>query len=194
MSVEPWLLHSLNGVPREYAVDVGANVGSWTRLLAAEFKLVTAVEADERAYATLTASLPSNAIALHRAVCDRVAEMTLYRRPSAEQSSLLEIHPIGAGGGGDAPVVDVTTVRGVTLDSICPIGADFVKIDVEGAEVAVLAAATKSIWTKATFLVECHDTFAAVTRCLELLGKAVERVPHPYQSHPGHCWAIGRPR
>jgi FkbM family methyltransferase len=194
MSVESWLLHSLDGVPRGYAVDVGANVGSWTRLLAGEFSLVTAVEADERAYATLTASLPGNAVALHRAVCDRVADVTLYQRPSSEQTSLLEVHPIGAGGCSDAPVEEAVTVKGVTLESICPIGADFVKIDIEGAEVDVLSALVVGTWRRATFCVECHDTFAGVARELERLGKAIERIPHPYQSHPGHCWAIGRPR
>lgn len=195
MSVEPWLIHSMSGVARGHAVDIGANVGSWTRLLAADFALVTAVEADERAYGVLSSELPGNAVAIHGAACDRDGEISLYKRPSSEQTSLLEVHPIGAGGCAAAPVHEVVTVKAHTLDGLCPQGADFIKIDIEGAEVAVLSAASASVWARATFLVECHDTFDGVAKELERLGKAVERVPHPIAgAHPGHCWAIGRPR
>ena len=194
MSVEQWLIHSLEGVARGHAVDVGANVGSWTRMLATEFATVTAVEADERAYRSLSADLPSNAVAIHGAACDREGDVLLYRRPSTEQSSLLEVHPIGAIGCVDAPVHEVVPVRGYTLDGICPQGADFIKIDIEGAEVVALSAMSPDVWGGATFLVECHATYDEVVKELLRLGKDVEKVPHPaVNAHPDHCWAIGRP-
>jgi FkbM family methyltransferase len=194
LSVEQWLIHSLIGVPRGSAVDVGANVGSWTRYLAAEFSLVTAVEPDARAYERLRAALPKNALALRRAVCGTNGDVTLYMRPSAEQSSLLEAHPIGAGGCAPAPVAERAVVNGTTLDALCPRGADFLKMDIEGAEVEALRGASPEPWKRCTFLIECHDTFAEVATELDRLGKLVERIPHPlHGAHPGHCWAIGRP-
>lgn len=194
MSVERWLLHSLTGVARRHAADIGANVGSWTRMLAGEFAAVTAVEADGRAYEVLSAGLPGNAVAIHGAACSRDGDALLYSRPSSEQSSLLEVHPIGASGCADAPVHEVVTVRGFTLDALCPDGADFIKIDIEGAEVDVLSVASAGVWSRATFLVECHATFDEVVKELMRLGKDVERVPHPHaDAHPDHCWAIGRP-
>ena len=194
MSVEPWLIHSISGVPRGHAIDIGANVGSWTRMLAAEFAAVTAVEADERAYRVLSSELPGNAAAIHGAACDRDGEVSLYTRLSSEQTSLLEVHPIGAVGCADAPVDGVVAVRAYTLDRLFPAGADFIKIDIEGAEAAVLSAMSASIWSRATFLVECHATYDEVVRELLRLGKDVEQVPHPHaNAHPDHCWAIGRP-
>ena len=194
MSVESWLIHSLAGVARGHAVDIGANVGSWTKVLAGEFTTVTALEADERAYEVLAARLPSNAVAIHGAACERAGDVLLYSRPSSEQSSLLEVHPIGASACADAPVHEVVTVRGYTLDGLCPHGADFIKIDIEGAEVAALSAASAEVWGRATFLVECHATYDEVVKELLRLGKEVERVAHPYgDAHPDHCWAIGRP-
>jgi FkbM family methyltransferase len=194
VSVEKWLVHSLAGVARGHAVDIGANVGSWTHLLAGEFSSVTAVEADGRAYEVLSAGLPGNAVAIYGAACSVNGDVLLYSRPSSEQSSLLEVHPIGAAGCAHAPVRDVVTVHGFTLDALCPHGADFIKIDIEGAEVDVLAVASAGVWSRATFLVECHATFDQVVKELMRLGKDVERVPHPHSdAHPDHCWAVGRP-
>lgn len=193
MSVEVWLLHSLAGVTKGNAVDVGANIGSWSRLLSSLFSSVVAVEADPRAFSALTEKLPANVTPICGAVCGHEGFASLYTRPSAEQSSLLEVHPIGAGACKEAPVHEVLEVRAYTLDSLCPLGADYVKMDIEGAEVMALSAASADVWGAATFLVECHDTFEAVNRELERMRKSVERVAHPYPAHPGHCWAIGRP-
>jgi FkbM family methyltransferase len=194
MNVEDCLLHSLNGVNAEIAIDIGANVGIWARPLAAVFSHVIAVEADDRAYAELCRDLPANVKAIHGAACNYTGEVTIYKRPSSEQTSLLAAHPIGAIGCADAPVQELAVVKAYTLDSLCPGGADFVKIDIEGAEVVVLSAASLELWGRTTFVVECHDTFDEVRDELGRLGKTVERVPHPCAAaHPGHCWAIARP-
>jgi FkbM family methyltransferase len=194
MSVENCLLHSLNGVHRGIAIDIGANVGMWARPLASVFSQVIAVEADDRAYLELCRDLPANVRAIHGAVCNYAGEVTIYKRPSSEQTSLLAAHPIGAINCADAPVQDLAVVAAYTLDGLCHGGADFVKIDIEGAEVVVLSAASPELWQRTTFVVECHDTFDAVHDELVRLGKTVERVPHPCaDAHPGHCWAIGRP-
>jgi len=194
MNVEDCLLHSLNGVNAEIAIDIGANVGMWARPLASAFSQVIAVEADDRAYAGLCRDLPANVKAIHGAACNYTGEVTIYKRPLSEQTSLLAAHPIGAIGCAAAPIQELAVVAAYTLDGLCPSGADFVKIDIEGAEVVVLSAASPELWQRTTFVVECHDTFDAVRDELERLGKTVEHVPHPHAAaHPGHCWAIGRP-
>ena len=194
MNVEDCVTHSLDGVARGIAVDIGANAGLWARPLASIFASVIAVEADDRAYADLCRDLPANVTAIHGAVWNYAGEVTIYKRPSSEQTSLLASHPIGADKCADAPIHELAVVRAYTLDGLCPDGADFVKIDIEGAEVVVLSAASPERWKRTTFVVECHDTFDGVKAELLRMGKNVEHVPHPHAAaHSGHCWAIGRP-
>lgn len=195
MNVEPWLLCALDGVHRGTALDVGANAGWWTSLLAAEFERVVAIEPDSRIFASLSASLPSNAEARHAAICGRNAQVVLKRRESTEYSSLLDLHPIGGRCASHVPAISEEIVEGYTLDAAFPGGAEFVKMDIEGGEVEALTEASGEIWRRATFLVECHDTLQDVLAILVRLGKRVELIPHPYpeDAHPGHCWAVGRP-
>lgn len=173
---------------REIAVDVGANIGVWTEELAGLFKNVIAVEPDERAFPQIK---PLSNVDLHTAVAgDTDGKATLYMRPMATQNSTLEAHPIN----GD-PVISRKIVDSVTLDTLCQEGADFVKIDVEGAEAAVLrGCSTDGRWDRTFFLVECHDTFTDVEAELVRLKKKVEKIPHPSEgAHHGHCWAAARP-
>lgn len=173
---------------RETAVDVGSNVGVWADDLATRFETVIAIEPDERAF-SMMGSLPN--VKLHKAAAsDNDGTTTLFMRPMATQNSTLEVHPIS----GD-PVVLKKTVKSVTLDTLCPKGADFVKIDVEGAEVAVLrGCSADGRWDRTFFIVECHDKYEEVEAELIRLKKQVERIPHPSTgAHPGHCWAAARP-
>lgn len=173
---------------RSIAVDVGANVGCWTEELAAKFREVIAVEPDERAF-RLIPDLRN--VDLHTvAVGDSNGKAMLFMRPMATQNSTLQVHPIN----GD-PVISLRTVECVTLDRLCENGADFVKIDVEGAEVAALRGCSgDGRWDRTFFVVECHDTFAEVEAELVRLKKKVERIPHRSAgAHPGHCWAAARP-
>lgn len=170
------------------AVDVGANVGAWTEDLAARFDSVIAVEPDDRASA-LIPELPN--VDLHTVAAGETnGTVTLFMRPQATQNSTLEVHPIN----GD-PVVEKKTVESVTLDRLCPEGADFVKIDVEGAEASVLrGCSADGRWDRTFFIVECHDSFQEVEAELVRLKKKVEKIPHPSAgAHPGHCWAAARP-
>jgi FkbM family methyltransferase len=162
------------------------------------FEKVIAIEPDSRASKSIE---PSDGVELIDAVAasnedERRGSVLLHLRASPDQNSLLEEHPIGVGGGVDAPPVASTRVKCVTLKTICPSGADFVKIDVEGAEESVLSACQEDgTWDRCVFLVECHDTFPAVEKELNRLGKTVTRIPHPFAgpggAHVGHCWAVG---
>lgn len=173
---------------RKIAIDVGANIGVWTEDLAGRFETVIAVEPDERVF-PLIPTLPN--VDLHAAVAGDVdGKATLFMRPMAAQNSTLETHPIN----GD-PVISRKVVDSVTLETLCPDGADFVKIDVEGGEAAVLrGCSSDGRWARTFFLVEVHDNFAEVEAELLRLKKKVEKIAHPSTgAHPGHCWAAARP-
>jgi hypothetical protein len=69
---------------------------------------------------------------------------------------------------------------------------DFVKVDVEGGEVDVLAGAEQTIRAhRPQLLVEIHnlDNLALCQELLNGWGYRVEQIPHPHPGvHPGHCW------
>lgn len=187
MIEETWLLEYVPA-SGSLAIDVGSNVGDWSLLLSPRFDRTIAIEPDERALAARSSI--SNVQVIRAAAGKEPGVKTLYMRPQALQSSLLESRTID-----DLPYVDEQGVDVVTLDEIAPIGADFVKIDVEGAEKDVLEGCLDwSRWSRTTFVVECHDTFSDVRDQLVRLGKRVTRVPHPIPgAHAGHCWAVGVP-
>lgn len=187
MIEETWLLEYVPA-SGSLAIDVGSNVGDWSLLLSPRFGRTIAIEPDERALAARSSI--SNVQVIRAAAGKEPGVKTLYMRPQALQSSLLENRTID-----DLPYVDEQGVDVVTLDEIAPIGADFVKIDVEGAEKDVLEGCLDwSRWSRTTFVVECHDTFSDVRDQLVRLGKRVTRVPHPIPgAHAGHCWAVGVP-
>jgi FkbM family methyltransferase len=178
---------------RDLAIDVGANVGEWTAELSNLFASVLAFEPDHRAAARITRS--ENVTVHPVAVSLRDGKSPFYLRTNPGQNSLLQVHPIGAGSQAPAPVVGQPTVETVRLDTVAPGGADFVKIDVEGAEEQVLMGCEDvARWSRTMFVVECHDTRRVVVEQLWRLGKTVRLVLHPSPSaHPGHCWLIGMP-
>lgn len=195
---EHWLIDSVGKAigslhERVLAIDVGANVGNWTRELLQTFDNVIAVEPDDRAYSNLPEA--KNLTLIQGVAAESDGELVLHKRPSPEQNSLLEVHPIGAGSCSPAPVVESVTVPAVSLDTLAADGADFVKIDVEGAEVGVLKGCSDDgRWDRTAFIVECHNTLDDVSEELLRLNKDVTVIPHPSPAaHRGHCWAIGLP-
>lgn len=179
---------------RDLAIDVGANVGEWTAELARTFAEVVAYEPDSRVGALIAPA--ENVTVVPAAVSFADGQASFFLRPNAGQNSLLEVHPIGAGSQAAAPVAAKIEVRTVSLDSQHPVGADLVKIDVEGVEGDILAGCCDDgRWNRTLFIVECHDTRADVAEQLWRLGKQVEIHRHPSAAaHPGHCWLIGRPQ
>jgi FkbM family methyltransferase len=151
---------------------------------------VIAVEPDERAYS----SIQGNNVTLVKAVvAEESGVAEFFLRESPDQNSLLEEHPVGGGGGSPAPAIAPQDIEAISMDDMLPQGADFVKMDIEGGEVSALRGCRDvSRWADTVFLVECHDTFAEVTKELERLGKEVEHIKHPFPAHSGHCWALGK--
>lgn len=198
---ETWLIDAVGfGIggleEKKLAIDVGANKGDWTVELAKVFKSVIAIEPDQRNPLASSVESLENVSVVWAAAWKADGEVVLHERESPDQNSLLEAHPIGAGGGAPAPSIAKRTVRSVSLTSVAPDGADLVKIDIEGAEAEVLSACDSGsgIWDRTLFIVECHDTYPAVEAELKRLGKVVQMIPHPSSTaHSGHVWAVGGP-
>lgn len=174
------------------AIDIGANAGSWTPSLAEYFDDVFAVEPDRRAADLIPER--HNVHIIRKAAASHSDGVTFHFREESVYNSTLIDHPIGGGGGKHVPCVEERKVETITLDELHEIAVgeiQFVKIDIEGGEVEALKGATKaSDWAETVFLVECHDTYDQVAAELGRLGHEVERIPHPFGAHPGHCWAI----
>lgn len=202
MIAEHWLMKEVERATPEHgrqsvAVDVGANVGQWSAMLVQRFSEVVAIEPDSRATDALFSNPSLCAVeVIEAAIGSQTGAATLHRRRSPAHNSLLEEHPIGGEGGQPEPAIDSVEVDVYTLDDLFPDGADLVKIDIEGGEVESLRGCSEDgRWERATFIVECHNTLEDVSEQLERLKKEIHVVRHPFyiSSHPGHCWAIGRP-
>jgi len=198
---ESWLVEYVlraKAAGAKTAIDVGANVGEFSRLLAEHFDHVVAVEPDPRAFAILEKSVPSNVACLRAAVAAGSGDIDFHLRPHTVQSSLLLTHPIGAADQTEAPVIETIRTPCLSLDDVLAqarsrwgdVGRLFVKVDVEGAEGQVLAGAFDAAYRVAAWLIEIHDREREVEAALALLGfDEIDVIPHPYPSaHPKHMW------
>lgn len=205
MIEETWLIPYIE-IAAEHggiALDIGANTGSVARLLATKFDGVLAVEPDHRAFAELLSSAPPNVFCHNAAAAAKNGAVELLLRPSHLQSSLLEVHPIGAGDQAEAPVVERRGVNANTLDFLLfvakqrfgDVPVTFVKIDVEGFEGEVLSGATDPVFRSIRWLVEVHDRRVEVGEQFQRLGyEHIELIKHPYPNvHPEHFWVYVEP-
>jgi hypothetical protein len=135
-------------------LDCGANVGTHTVALAKHMTgwgRVHAFEAQERIFYALAGNIClnncANARATFAAVSDRDGQISVpvpdYDRPGSFGS--LELAPSGnpefIGQAIDYALNKLQAVRAISLDSLPLTRLDFIKIDVEGMEMAVLAGA-----------------------------------------------------
>jgi len=120
-NIKPWHL----------CVDVGANVGYITLIMARRAASVVAFEPDPKLRHLLRLNLKANNVdnvtVRHEAVTDEVGKARFF----------LNREPMYSGLVGHTGIRDIIEVDTITLDS-CGLKPDFVKIDVEGAEVRVL--------------------------------------------------------
>ena len=193
MKSEPWLaqwMPLIAACPRHMAWDIGANAGEWTLMLSGLFIKVVSLEPDERC------SPPPGHVYDRRAAWSETGEETLYRRTSALQTSLLPTHSVGDGDA-KVEVVEQATVHAVTLDDLyCEHGPpNFIKLDIEGAEVQALAGATLPCFSRCRWLIESHNCSSAVGEHLQRLGFVTcHLIKHPHdQAAPGHEWIFVEP-
>ena len=140
--------------PGDHAVDVGAHVGTWTLLLASlvgpsgrvvAFEPFEPSAARARA-AVLAAGVADRVRVITSAVGDRVGRASLYGGSDTMLTSLVPIE--------DARASDVPLT---TLDDLDDERIDFVKIDTEGLELAVLRGARRRLGPRdPKLLVELH--------------------------------------
>ncbi|WP_167766866.1 FkbM family methyltransferase [Jannaschia formosa] len=123
--------------PDDLAIDLGANVGSVTRRLAATGATVHAFEPDPDTFARLSANLADLPnVRLHQAAAGaEAARLTLHRSPRLDRNpgkysqSASLVHDLGGSGGVEVEVVDFPAfLAGLDRD------VALVKIDIEGAE------------------------------------------------------------
>lgn len=132
------LLHQLAD-PRRPAIDVGANVGAYSYRLSQLCPLTLAIEPHPDLAAELRRMLPANVRVVQAAVSDRTGEV-LLRIPNAgpKSSGLATIEPANALGGSAERTIATPCMR---LDDIDVDEVGFIKIDVEGHELAALTGA-----------------------------------------------------
>ncbi|TCN30338.1 FkbM family methyltransferase [Sinorhizobium americanum] len=117
---------------RRHAVDIGAHVGLWSRVMAIDFAKVTAFEP----FAEHVACFERNIAADH---------VKLHALALAEKSGELRLAPAGGNSGNAAIGDEGEAVKARTLDSFRLKDVDLVKIDVEGFEVPVILGGEKTL-------------------------------------------------
>lgn len=120
------------------AVDVGAWWGPWTASLAARCPQVHSFEPQPQLASQLRSWVPPHVVVHENAVSDSDTELVLSRpdaRPGTDGLATLR-----TGGGPDQVQVQVRTIDGCDLDNV-----GFIKIDVEGFELAALRGAEQTL-------------------------------------------------
>ncbi|WP_411082211.1 FkbM family methyltransferase [Streptomyces sp. cmx-18-6] len=151
--------------PGANAVDVGGWYGPWSRRLARRCAQVVTVEPVPHLVEHLRRTLPSNVRVVQGAATDRPGGTARLWFPEGDQgdrgvSSLerREIH---------AHSVDVPSI---TLDSLDLRGVGFVKMDVDGAEVAALRGAAELLERdRPALLVELESRLGPIDPAIALL-------------------------
>lgn len=157
-SKENWLAEQY-GCPRYYApavgdviIDIGANVGEFTRACARRGARVFAFEPDPAVFACLQHNVAefSGVRTFERALWSERAELEFFSAFDTADSSL--IRP-------DADIRGATKVVAVPLDTIPSIAAcpriDLLKMDGEGAEPEILAGARQTLLKTRRVAVDC---------------------------------------
>lgn len=147
--------------PDRVSIDVGANIGKYTAALIPVSRRVIAVEPHPR-LAHVLGSFPRNKVSVVRGIASRTAGETLQLE--VERTSRGEADALGHVATGSARATTATRypVETITLDGCSDDAVGFVKIDVEGHELDVLASAEQLIERDhPVFLVEAESRHRA---------------------------------
>lgn len=144
-------------------IDIGAHVGTWTLRLAPLFERVFAFEPDPRGYEALRRNIAlaglKNVEVIPKAVSDKTgrARLTIYPNPCSNTMLPAETNRVDVPDG--EIEVETTSVdefvreRGIT-------DLDFIKVDAEGAEMAIVPGALETFRTqRPDFYIELHGLF-----------------------------------
>jgi FkbM family methyltransferase len=155
--VEPEIAFLKDVVPRNrISVDVGANIGAYTRQLAVLTPTVHAFEPTPDAVVLLRASSGPNVIIHECALSDYIGEGVMHVPVSANgerHTPLASLVAHGARNSGDHVSISVRTLDSFSLQNV-----GFVKIDVEGHELPVLRGGIQTVRRdRPTLLIECEE-------------------------------------
>ncbi len=142
--------------PKRAAIDIGANKGVWTLYLARHCRHVYAFEANPKVYRWLTryvrlSNVTASALALSDAEGKAVLRVPKYTRGYSNQHASLSPENVSENFG--AVEVETKPLDALRLDDV-----GFIKIDVEGHELAVLRGARETLKrSKPTLVVEMEE-------------------------------------
>jgi FkbM family methyltransferase len=186
---EPWLEHTLPASGR-LALDIGANRGLWANVLSRRFQRVIAFEPQPWMHATLQMRPKIELQPL--ALWSEPRTLTLWHDDDPGHTTAFEPgagHPMKVAGSIDVPAV--------TLDSLDLAEVDFVKIDTEGAEAAILRGGMATINRCRPKLVIEYHSAELLQDCRGLLGTLdyeFEVIPDPYHGGDQHGWLVATPQ
>ena len=180
----PWTPHA-----GELFLDVGANVGQWSRLLAATFDKVYAVEPNPQAIEQLCSDLPEN-VHVEKVAAWNMDERRSYAtfESSAHLSAYFDQQGINTGPRTGEIVLPCRRLDGLDIKG----RVTFVKCDTEGAEVHVLQGARDLVSRhRPVILIEVHsqENLRALTAMLSEWRYAFVLLRHPDYEPFSRLWA-----
>lgn len=138
-----WTSHLRPGM---VAVDVGANVGTFTSTMQSAGVEVWAIEPDPRCHSRLRDHVPPERL-IGMAVGDHTGTTMLYRSREAPHNSLYQENVLEPGSVA-ALEVPIATLDGLQAEGILPPRIDFIKVDAQGAELGILTGAERICQTQ----------------------------------------------
>ena len=121
----------------EFAIDGGANVGSWTRLLADRFSLVHSFEPYKPAYECLAANISD---------WNLRGKVILHNKALSDINEKVSVEPAGVGRRSvTCGVTGPGEISAISIDSLELASCSFIKLDLEGYESKALLGAKETI-------------------------------------------------
>ncbi|UCD31074.1 MAG: FkbM family methyltransferase [Desulfobacterales bacterium] len=120
----------------DLAIDGGANVGSWTRLLAEKFSVVHSFEPNHEAFLCLQRNIDEWGLS---------NKVVLHEQALSDFSGFVSVLPAGGKRTVTAKVMGSGPTEAITIDSLNLAGCSFIKLDIEGYEAKALLGATQTI-------------------------------------------------
>lgn len=172
------------------AFDIGANAGQVTRIFAENFGRVVAVEPSRIPFDHLLANAAENVDKLQLAVSDVNGEIVLHRREMSKDTEYLFTGYTLPEWGAEVSAETVPAVRMDTLAALYD-RPDFVKIDTEGHEVAVVRGGLEVFAKRPEFLIEIHSerNGEEVAAMLDASGCDYRIVRHEAHQNDPYRWA-----
>jgi FkbM family methyltransferase len=151
---EPWLEKYLPEAGNTF-IDIGANTGDYTKMLAGRFERVIAFEPNKQALEGLRDNLPQNVSVVEIGLSDKIGEETFAVFENSVHTRIIKDNPAPLINTGNQTGEAIMTVE--TLDRFNFHEVDFIKIDVEGMEVAVVKGAILTVNSNnPILLIEIH--------------------------------------